>query len=277
MPVCTNFNPAGAASGVSYYLFDIPVATGELNVTGILAKPANAAAGSCGIISHTAGYGFGRTDLPSSSEVLAGNIVVHIARHGENPWHPDGAYYTNEVQNGFAKNFCFRNNDGTVQDTDYYKMAMRDLRALQYAKSLPEWNGTTLETQGGSMGGWRAIALAALDSAVTKCTASIPWSADLAGYSKLGYMKGWRPDWTPNLDYIDLKNLATLVKCPVTFTAGRARRPERSSSTARCPSRSRSPSRRTWATAPSTGPTRRSTCCRRRNPRPPRAPSTGRG
>ena len=33
-------------------------------------------------------------------------------------------------------------------------------------------------------------------------------------------MKGWRPDWTANLDYIDLKNLATLVKCPVTLTAG---------------------------------------------------------
>ena len=63
VPVCTNFNPVGAASGVSYYLFDIPVAAGELNVTGILAKPAGAAAGSCGIISHTAGYGFGRTDL----------------------------------------------------------------------------------------------------------------------------------------------------------------------------------------------------------------------
>ena len=146
VPVCTNFNPAGAVSGVSYYLFDIPVAAGELNVTGILAKPANAAAGSCGIITHTEGYGFGRTGLPSSSEVLAGNIVVNIARHGENPWHPDDSYYTNEVQNGFAKSFCFRNNDLTVQDTDYYKMAMRDLRALQYAKSLPEWNGTSTAT-----------------------------------------------------------------------------------------------------------------------------------
>ena len=220
VPVCTNFNPAGAVDGVSYYLFDIPVAAGELNVTGILAKPANAAAGSCGIISHTEGYGFGRTGLPSSSEVLAGNIVVNIARHGENPWHPDDSYYTDEVQNGFAKSFCFRNNDLTVQDTDYYKMAMRDLRALQYAKSLPEWNGTKLETTGGSMGGWRAITLAALDCDVKQCTASIPWSVDLAGHVKYGYMKGWRPDWTANLDYIDLKNLATLVKCPVTLTAG---------------------------------------------------------
>ena len=220
VPVCTNFNPAGAVAGIRYFLFDIPVAAGELNSTGILAMPEGAEPGSCGIISHTEGYGFGRTGLPSSSEVLAGNIVVNIARHGENPWHPDDSYYTDEVQNGFAKSFCFRNNDLTVQDTDYYKMAMRDLRALQYAKSLPEWNGTKLETTGGSMGGWRAITLAALDSAVTKCTASIPWSADLAGHVKYGYMKGWRPDWTANLDYIDLKNLATLVKCPVTFTAG---------------------------------------------------------
>ena len=219
-PVCTNFSPAGAASDVDYYLFDIPVFDGELHATGILAKPAGAAPGSCGIISHTVGYGFGRTALPSASEVLAGNIVLQIARHGENPWHPDDSYYTTEVQNGFAKSFCFRNNDGTVEDTDYYKMVMRDLRALQFAKSLPEWNGQTLETQGGSMGAWQAIACAALDRAVTKCTASIPWSADLGGGVKLGYMTGWRPDWTANLDYIDLKNLATLVTCPVTFTAG---------------------------------------------------------
>ena len=32
-----------------------------------------------------------------------------------------------------------------------------------------------------------------------------------------------------------------------------------------------------WATALSTGPTRRSTCCRPRSPRPRRARSTGRG
>ena len=260
VPVCTNFNPAGAVAGIRYFLFDIPVAAGELNSTGILAMPEGAEPGSCGIISHTEGYGFGRTGLPSSSEVLAGNIVVNIARHGENPWHPDDSYYTDEVQNGFAKSFCFRNNDGTVQDTDYYKMAMRDLRALQYAKSLPEWNGTKMETVGGSMGGWRAITIAALDAAVTKCTASIPWSVDLAGHVKYGYMKGWRPDWTANLDYIDLKNLATLVKCPVTLTAGLGDYV--------CPPSGEiqlyralpgSPSRRTWATAPSTDPTRPST------------------
>ena len=220
VPVCTNFNPEGAVSGVSYYLFDIPVSAGERNATGILAKPTGVAAGSCGIIVHTYGYGYGRTELPKSTEVLAGNIVVNVARHGEDPWNPDDAYYTNDVQKGFAKSFCFRNNDGAVADTDYYKMIMRDLRAAQYAKSLPEWNGAKLETTGGSMGGWQALAIAALDCDVTKCSAAIPWSADLAGYTKYGYMKGWRPDWTANLDYIDLKNLATLVRCPVTISAG---------------------------------------------------------
>ncbi len=226
--VCTNFTPEGASANIDYFLFEFSVPGDARPATGILAKPQGAAAKSCGIIAHVVGYGFGKTGLPSASEVSQGNIVLNITRHGEYPWHPDTDYYETTVKsemgidrNGAQSSFCFRNNDtGDARDTDLYKMVMRDLRAIQYAKSLPEWNGTSLKTEGGSMGGWQAIAIAALDCDVTECTASIPWCVDLSGGVKYGRMTGWRPGWTESLDYVDLKNLATLVTCPVTFTAG---------------------------------------------------------
>ena len=218
-PVCTNFTPAGADSEIEYFLFDIPTFAGERHATGILAKPLSARVGECGIVAYMNGYGFGRTSLPSASVVKQGNIVLQIARHGEDPVNPNDAYYT-DLQNGEMKNFCFRNNGGTVQETDYYKMLMRDLRALQYAKTLPEWDGRTLKTTGGSMGGYQALSCAALDKDVTECSVSIPWSADFSSGVKYTRMTGWRPDWTPTLDWIDLKNLAALVRIPISFSCG---------------------------------------------------------
>ncbi len=40
------------------------------------------------------------------------------------------------------KSCCFSNLDSTVEATDQCGMILRGLRALQYAKSLPEENGT---------------------------------------------------------------------------------------------------------------------------------------
>ena len=148
-----------------------------------------------------------------------GYIVVAVTRHGEDPVHPDAAYYEN-LENVEMKGFCFRNLDKEVADTDQYGMILRGLRALQYAKTRREWDGASLKVTGGSMGGYQALAMAGLDADVTSCSAFIPWHVDLSGGVKYGRMTGWRPDWTATMDYVDAKNFAKLVRCPVTFSAG---------------------------------------------------------
>lgn len=63
------------------------------------------------------------------------------------------------------------NSAGTVppnsETTDQLGMLLRDWRALQWAKTLPEWNGKDVAVAGGSMGGYQALAMAALDPGVT--------------------------------------------------------------------------------------------------------------
>jgi cephalosporin-C deacetylase-like acetyl esterase len=49
----------------------------------------------------------------------------------------------------------------------YKDVYIRVLRALDYVKSLPEWNGKDLAVQGGSLGGLEATVAAALDPQVT--------------------------------------------------------------------------------------------------------------
>lgn len=190
--------------------FAITTFKNERNATGFIAVPINAGEKSLPISVSVSGYGFGATAIPYAT-ARRGNIALSITRHGEAP-DQDKDYY-DRLRKNEMKGFCFRNNNSKYEN-DFYKMIMRALRVLQYAESLPEWNGKSIITNGGSMGGFQAIAIAALDPKVTQCNAYIPWVADLAGVSKFKRMNGWRPGFTEVLGYFDTANLATRVKCP---------------------------------------------------------------
>ena len=64
------------------------------------------------------------------------------------------------------------------------------MRALDYVKSRPEWNGKVLIVSGSSQGGGQTLAAAALDPQVTLCVAGVPALSDHAG-SLAGRQPGW--------------------------------------------------------------------------------------
>jgi len=201
---------------ISVMKFEISTFAGERPTTGFIGIPKDAKEKSLPATIFVEGYGFGATPLSYlCATVGKGEIVIAITRHGEDP-DRDKDYYERLSKNEM-KCFGFRNNDGKYT-SDFYKMIIRDLRAVQYLKSCPEWDGKNISACGGSMGGFRAIAIAGLDSAVTKCNANIPWLADLAGTCKYNRQTGWRPAFTEPLGYFDTANLATRVKCPVEMT-----------------------------------------------------------
>ncbi len=190
---------------------------GELPAIAMIARPADAAPKSLPIHVRLNGYGFGKATL--DEKLAAKNLFMLVTRHSDEPDMPPEYY--DHLKNHSMKKFCFRNNDTqNLRDSDFFKMITRDYRALQYLKTLPEWNGQVIYVQGGSMGGYRTIALAAFDKQVSSITADITGFCNLAGYVTHGRMRGWRPDWHENLGYFDAVNLASRVTIPTTLTAG---------------------------------------------------------
>ncbi|MBQ6352744.1 MAG: acetylxylan esterase, partial [Lentisphaeria bacterium] len=109
-------------------------------------------------------------------------------------------------------------------------MYMRIMRALDYVKSLPEWDGKTLVVAGGSQGGAQALAAAGLDPQVSLCVAGVPSMCDLGG-RVAGRMPGGPirripveqqrdPVVVRETAYVDNAFLAKNVKCPVYLSAG---------------------------------------------------------
>ena len=200
--------------------FSVNLLPGEGPTTGLLAWPKAAAPRSLPIEVIVPGYGYGRSSIsPRQVKAGSGRIVLLVTRYGEDPLGSE-AYHQN-IGTNLAWGFCFRNNS-TTNANDMYKMAVRDVRALAFAKTLPQWDGKTIFVGGGSMGGYRAVALAALDRDVTRCEANYSWLCDYAGKAKFGRIGGWLPEWTPELDFVDAVHFATRVTCPVRMQFGLA-------------------------------------------------------
>jgi len=123
-----------------------------------------------------------------------------------------------------------------IDDKNKYVMRgviMDCVRAVDFIFSRPELNHDQIMVSGGSMGGFLAIATAAVDHRVALCSAQNPILSDV---NNLDGEVDWplidirkyisaRPALSlskvmHNLDYFDTKNFATLIKCPTLLGMG---------------------------------------------------------
>lgn len=198
-----------------YDVYDVRVdCLGGKPVAGYLSIPQGAAPKSIGAQVYYSGYGVRATHQRSE----AGAIVFQVNAHGiENAREP--AYYK-ALENGELKGYAFDNKENANPETAYFNgMMLRALRALEYVKSRPEWNGRDLIAGGSSQGGLQAITVAGLDTSVTRCLPGTPWCVDLGGI-KMGRIRGWRPDYTEALAYYDPAHMGKRLNCPVSIDAG---------------------------------------------------------
>ena len=115
------------------------------------------------------------------------------------------------------------------EDFYFREVFVRAMRAADYLKSRPEWNGHDFLARGGSLAGAQTIAIAALDRQVTLALILVPshsgYNADLAG-RKRGLPFHWIPDaWmTPQMrkavPYCDTAHLAKRITCECYFGTG---------------------------------------------------------
>jgi cephalosporin-C deacetylase-like acetyl esterase len=203
------------AGNPKFDIYDVKIdCPGGKPVSGYLTKPKGAAAKSLQAKVGFMGYGV----YSAGQECREGMVILNINAHGiENG--RDKAFYE-QLQNGALKGYAFDKTQNSDPETAYFNgMMLRVLRALEYVKSLPEWNGNDLIADGGSQGGLQCLTAAGLDPDVTRCTAWKPWCCDLGGLT-LGRVEGWRPSWTPALAYYDPINHAKRIRCETTIITG---------------------------------------------------------
>jgi len=200
---------------------DVKVAcAGGMPVSGYFSKRKDTAPQSAAARLHVQGYSVVSAGRPDGAarDPRSPVIVLCINVHGiENGREPE--YYKN-LGTTTLKGYSFSKEENARPETAFFNgMSLRLLRALEFLKAQPEWDGKTLIVSGGSQGGLQALVAAGLDPAVTRCEAFKPWCCDLGGPT-LGRLRGWRPDYTEALDYFDPVNHAKRIRCETILTAG---------------------------------------------------------
>ena len=199
---------------VECYMFSIK-SVGENPATGYISYPKNAKPNSLKARVFLYGYGFGSV-MKRDREAAKGFLALSISRHGVPQGH--NKEYYEQLSKTTLKRFGFRNNEN-AENCDFTMMILRDLRAIEYLKTRPEWNKKDLFVTGGSMGAFQTVNVAALDKDVNEITISIPWCADLGGITA-GRFRGWRPDYMATLDYFDIVNQGKRLKCKTSISIG---------------------------------------------------------
>ena len=223
VPVKADLKPVKTAHGCRIFAATIDCA-GPRPVTGYLFIPEGVAPKSCRARVAFQGYGFYKQGCPEWATwgcVANKEIFLEINAHGyELDREPE---YYKDFEKGIRTekySYAFSPEENAKPETAYFRrMALRVMRALQYVKTRPEWNGTDLIVEGGSQGGLQTSWAAGLDPDVTLARPSITWGCDYGATEPGRRLHGpWYPKYAPGLDYFDAINHIKRAKCPVEVT-----------------------------------------------------------
>lgn len=200
----------GVFKGVTTYKIKIPC-PGPHPVTGYLGIPAGAKEKTLPAHAYFIGYGY---HIQRRNYFPDDRISLRINAHGQEIG-KDNAYYKDFFAsiNTNGRGYGFDPELNKSPESAFFNgMVMRVLRALEYLKNRPEWDGKNLGVNGGSQGALQATWGAALDQDVTEANVSINWCCNMAGSVKKGLKSGWCPDYTPAMDYFDQVFMAKRIK-----------------------------------------------------------------
>ena len=215
------------APGIKLFTVEVPC-LGGYPVTGYLAVPENAKPKSLPAYIYWASWSASDA-YPSDAVKFARKGAIGFAPtwHGR-PCNKGKAYYN--------YNTTIRINSGLegIESPDtwcFSGMFYRVMRALDFVKSRPEWNGRILVSMGGSLGGAQSAAAAALDKDVTTAVVNVPCFCEFDGWasgrkSSIPHFyiakrieDGDRRPLDTGL-YFDLVNLAPMIKCETYVCTG---------------------------------------------------------
>lgn len=221
-------------------VYDIKVAcAGGMPVSGYLAMPDNAGAKSCPAIVTFHGSGV-KSATQQLNYARRGMIALDINAHGIVNG-KDKEFYLDLRKNRYfiaqdsKSRAHYAHWDRRDREKYYFRgMYMRVMRALEYVKSLPEWDGKNLIVSGTSQGGAQVIAACALDGDVSLAQAGVPAMCDHSGVlAAIPRSSGWpalykrsskgQPDDPAVAEcasYYDGCYFASRIKCPIYISTG---------------------------------------------------------
>ena len=150
------------------------------DVHAYIAWPKNAEKSSLPIVILPHGAGYSRSDAVNAARWASrGVIAIDLNAHGFPDDQPQEYY--DSLAKGELKNY--RNAKVVDHKSFYFRlMYLRAVRAIDYATTLPIWDGRRIMAAGGSQGGAQSIAVAAIDKRVGAVSAWVPAVTDLAGH-----------------------------------------------------------------------------------------------
>ena len=215
-------------------VYDVKIACiGEKPVSGYLCIQKNAKTKSLPAMVFFHGAGV-YSSYANVSRAAEGFIYFDVNAHGIENGKPKefykdltANYYLPKGKPGYPQ---WNKND---RDKFYFKgMFARVIRALEYVKTLPEWDGKHLIVAGGSQGGAQTLIACGMDKDVSLARCEVPAMCDHSG-AAAGHLRGWpklvalKKDGSPAdpavvkaSGYYDCVNFAKRVKCPIYFSTG---------------------------------------------------------
>ena len=199
--------------GVRLYKANVTCPGGTGYSTGYLSVPVGAK--KVKAAASFFGYQFSWTKgayMPPSS-VPTTEMRFYVSAHGFELGR-EPTYYQSLREaagsNGFGHGFDPKQN-AKPATCYFHGMALRVMRAVEYLKTRPEWNGRDLVVAGGSQGSLQAMWCAAFVPGVTEAQIFIPWLCDVGGTTDGRNHGDWFPEWAPGLDYFDQVNVAKRI------------------------------------------------------------------
>jgi cephalosporin-C deacetylase-like acetyl esterase len=177
VPMNPRLAPLEAQEGLAGKVeaFDLKLdCVGDVPVSGYFARPVGAQPKSLPALLCVHGAGV-RSSIRQDRRASTGVLALDINAHGIENGKPDSYY--KELASGKLAGYSSRVAD-SPEAFYFCGMFLRALRALEFLKAQPEWNGRTLAVFGSSQGGAQALAAAGLDSQVTFCAAMVPAMCD---------------------------------------------------------------------------------------------------
>ena len=149
--------------------------------------------------------GYSKEPKLSHRMMTEGVITLHVNAHGYDLFR-DKAYYDAffAPYERDVPAYGMSPRENSDPNTAYFRgMALRVMRAFDFAKTLPGWNGRDLIATGGSQGGLQAVWAASLVPGITRCETYITWCSNMAGAALDKRLPGWHPEYVRGLDYFD--------------------------------------------------------------------------